>query len=131
MRENLININWTAAPLSAEQRFIIHQLAVLFLKTRGERDWIDFTHEFVEGRLHKGRRGSLGTYSGTFFVAEMGEVRGIPWTLLHFLLPHSALNGEMTEGDAFLSITWHQDGRVDVARLDPTSCRATEVSLLG
>lgn len=129
MRENLININWTAAPLSGEQRMVIHQLAVIFLKTRGERDWIDFTHMLVEGRLHKGRRGSLGTYSGTFFTAEMGYVRGIPWTL-HFLLPNSALNGHIREGDTFLGTTWHSDGRVEFAQIEATNCMATEASFM-
>ncbi len=129
MRENLININWTAAPLSGEQRMVIHQLAVIFLKTRGERDWIDFTHMLVEGRLHKGRRGSLGTYSGTFFTAEMGYVRGIPWTL-HFLLPNSAVNAQLREGDTYLSAIWHSDGRMEFTQIDPDSCKATEASLL-
>lgn len=130
MRENLININWTGAPLSGEQRLVIHQLAVLFVKTRGERDWIDFTHMLVEGRLYKGRQGSLGTYSGTFFTAEMGEVSGIPW-VLHFLLPHSALNGHIQEGDAFLSTTWYPDGRVDVALIDAANCEASQASHMG
>lgn len=130
MRENLININWTAAPLSGEQRFVIHQLAVLFLKTRSERDWIDFTHELIDGRLHKGKCGVFGMYVGTFFHVEMDEVNGIPWTL-DFLLPFSALGAEYREGDMLTSMTWQSDGRVVLSHLDPTQWRASEASFLG
>ncbi len=130
MRDSLININWTAAPLSAEQRFIIHQLAVLFLKTRVERDWIDFTHELIDGRLHKGRRGVFGMYAGTFFHVEMDEVNGIPWTL-DLLLPHSALSVEYHEGEMLTSASWQSDGRVVLSHFDPTKWRASEASFLG
>ncbi len=129
MRDNLININWTAAPLSGQQRFVIHQLAVLFLKTRGERDYIDFTHELIDGRLHKKKYGVFGTYAGTFFHVDMDEVNGVPWTL-DFLLPTSALGVEYHEGDTITGLTWQSDGRVALSQFDPPEGRATAAAFL-
>lgn len=129
MRRDLLNVNWTGAPLSGPQQFVIRQLAVLFLRTRGERDFINFTHELVEGRIYIKSRGSFGTFAGTFFHVDMGKVREERWTL-DFLLPAGMENHDIPEGAIVTGTVYMADGSVCKVSVDPSKHKASEASLL-
>ncbi len=99
------------------------------MRTRGERDFVDFTHELVEGRIYLKSRGSFGTYAGTFFHVDLGMVKDTRWTL-DFLIPVGMENEVFHEGDFLVGLEKLSDGRIKLTSFDPMHYRATEASLL-
>ena len=129
MRDNLVHIAWTAAPLSAEQQMVMRHIAVLFLRREDPSvDHIDFTHELIEGRLYRKSRGLFVTIVGTFFHADLGTVRGMRWTS-DFLLPAGAEH--QVFGDDTITVA-HRYGPhgFDASVVDRTLAATTEASLL-
>lgn len=123
-------VDWSGAPLSAPQRFVIQQIAILFLRKGDDREKFNFTHELVEGRMEIQRKGIFGAVAGTFIHVDMGRVRGKRWTL-DFLLPRGAENIEFKEGDKVAGLATGPDGTLRVTLLDTDQYKASEVSILG
>lgn len=128
MRECL-NVNWTGAPLDGYQQMVIRQLAVLFLKKFPEREWVNFTHELVEGRLEKKSSGLFGVFAGTFFHADLGKVKGVRWTS-DFLVPRGMEDVPIESYSTILREVELGDGMVMQELLDPAKIVVSEVSLL-
>ena len=129
MARETINLTWSGNQMNGHQEMIIHQLAVLFLQKFPERDWVDFTHEQVEGRLEKKSRGVFVTFAGTFFHADMGEVDGKRCTI-DFLIPTGMERQPLQKYSAILREVELGDGMVMQELLDPAKIVVSEVSLL-
>ncbi len=129
MRNNLTFINWTAAPLSPEQQLVLRHLAVLFMRKEDLRtDHVDFTHELIEGRLYRKNKGVFVTLAGTFFHADMGEVRGMRWTS-DFLVPAGTENLPF-DHESFQTMFRRMSYGADKFALDQSLTRVTADSLL-
>lgn len=130
MRDKLIHIGWTAAPLSPEQLTVLHRIAVLFLRREDpSQSSINFSHELIEGRLTRKGKGLFVTFAGTFFHADLGTVRGERWTV-DFLLPAGMENVVLDASNLYTSRA-RPDGTRELLDVDIKLTAASEASLLG
>lgn len=129
MAREMINMTWSGNQLDGYQQMVIQQLAILFLQKFPEREWVDFTHEQVEGRLEKKSRGVFVTFAGTFFHADMGMVDGVRCTI-DFLIPTGMERQPLQKYSAILREVTLSDGMVKQELLDPAKIVVSEVSLL-
>ena len=129
MRDNLVFINWTAAPLSPEQQLVMRHIATLFLKREDAAvDLIDFTHELLEGRLYRRSKGVFVTIAGTFFHADLGTQRGVRWTS-DFLLP-AGTERVPFDDPAFSVVFKHTPFGIEKFDVDTRLTGVTDASLL-
>lgn len=131
MHHGIININWTAAPLSDEQKHVILQLAVLLLSRDEYPDGVDFTHDLVEGRLTSKGAGRFGAIPGHFFHADLGHVRGVRWTI-DFLVPAGSERMILDQSIRIRSSTLRPDGTIfdRPASLDRRLTNVSEINIL-
>lgn len=124
-----LNIAWTAQALSAEQIFVLRNIAVLYLKGDRRKKTVNFSHEMVEGQLTCKSEGLFVTFVGTFFHADLGHYRGERWTV-DFLIPKGAEHLEINPNDVVMTGTYSPDGSVSVGPLNQRFTRVSAVSLL-
>ena len=128
MRLKIVNVNWTAHPLSDTQKLVLQNLGVLYLREFPEREHVDFTHLELEGRLYRKSSGLFVTMAGNFFHAELGEFSGVSWTS-DFLLPNGT--GLLTADSGMLmGIHTHADGSQSVSFADPAKTHVTPDSFI-
>ena len=85
----VISINWTVQPLSGEQMLVLRNVAALHLRKRKKQSVVNFKHALCEGQLTRKKEGSLGTFSGTIFEADLGALKGERWTA-EILIPRNS-----------------------------------------
>lgn len=129
MYRKFLNIAWTAQPLSAEQIFVLRNIAVIYLKGDYRRSTVDFTHELIEGRLTCKSEGLFVTFAGTFFHADLGLVNGERWTV-DFLIPRGAETIELDPNQVVIGGRFKSDGSTDARQIDRSLTGATDVSIL-
>ena len=86
---DILSLNWTAQALTGEQMLVMRNVAAKQLRMRKARGSINFVHPLCSGEMTRKEEGSLGTFGGTFFHADLGLVKGERWTL-DFLLPRNS-----------------------------------------
>lgn len=91
-------------------------------------DHVDFTHELIEGRLYRKNKGLFVTLAGTFFHADMGEVKGVRWTS-DFLVPAGTENLPF-DHESFQTMFRRMSYGADKFALDQSLTRVTADSLL-
>ncbi|MES2668129.1 MAG: hypothetical protein V4644_00325 [Patescibacteria group bacterium] len=130
MSYEFVHISWTAAPLSSEQKFVLRNIAALFLRREDPAvDEVDFTHELVEGRLTRKSKGLFVTFAGTFFHADLGTVGGVRWTV-DFLMPNGSERMPLDDSSVLMSFRENPDGSIAKRKIDSKLAAATEASLL-
>jgi len=124
-----LNIAWTAQALSAEQIFVLRNIAVIYLKGDRRRETVNFSHEMVEGRLTCKSKGLFVTFVGTFFHADLGLVGGERWTV-DFFIPARSEHIEIDPKTVVMTGKHNPDGSFESGTLDQTHTQVSEVSLL-
>lgn len=122
-----LNISWTAQALSAEQIFVLRNIAVLYLKGDRRKSTVNFSHFLVEGQLTCKSEGLFVTMVGTFFHADLGLVNGERWTV-DFLIPKGAEQLEIDPDDVVMTGRHAPDGSVQHRVLDQTLTGVTSAS---
>lgn len=100
---NLISINWTGQQFTDEQLLVLRNVAAQHLRMRKKQATIHFKHALCEGELTRKKEGSLGTFNGTFFHADLGTAGGERWTA-DFLLPRNSEWIAIGENSAVISV---------------------------
>ena len=128
MFQKYLNIAWTAQPLSAEQIFVLRNIAVIYLKGDHKRKTVNFTHELIEGKLTCKSEGLFVTFVGTFFHADLGLVNGERWSV-DFLIPRGAETIELDPNQVVIGGRFKPDGSTDERQIDRSLTGTTEASL--
>lgn len=124
-----ISVNWSGKWLTPEQELVTMKVAAHFLKSDRKRNFVDFTHELLDGRLIHQSQGLFVSLAGNFFRAELGEIDEVPW-VHEFLLMNGAEDRLADNSATFARNLW-RDGRiVDEIIADPKITRVTSASLL-
>lgn len=89
MNRDLLCINWNGQMLTPEQKLVLRNVAARHLRLRKKRAVINFKHELCEGQIKITSEGTMGTFSGTFFHADLGTINGVPWNM-DFMLPRGS-----------------------------------------
>ena len=99
----VISVNWTAQALTGEQMLVLRNVAARHLRLRKKSAELNFRHELCEGTIKREREGTFGTFSGTFFHADLGTVKGERWTC-DFLLPRGTEELYVDDDSIVLSV---------------------------
>ena len=113
---DLIVVNATQI-LAGEQARIIRNVAATQLRKSQKHSTTHFAHDFCEGSITRKDEGVFGTFSGTFFQADLGTNKGERWTI-DFLIPR---NTEWLMADEDISIFFVKklpDGDVGTKQID-------------
>ena len=97
----LIWLDWSLKPLTDEQKLVLRDVAAKYVRD-GQVAPIRFSHELCEGILTQKSEGTYGTYSGTFFHADLGVIKGERWTC-DFLLPRNTEHISLNEDSIVFS----------------------------
>lgn len=85
----ILSINWTGQAVTPEQLLVLRNVAATHLRKGRKNAVINFSHELCEGHITRGKEGLFGMFGGTFFKADLGTVKGEPWTV-DFMLPRGS-----------------------------------------
>ena len=128
--DGFIGIDWTAQPLSIEQKLVLLKIAALYLESGSDKDWVDFTHLLIEGRLTHQSSGMFVTYAGNFFHADLGTIKGEKWTS-DFLITNSSRRHLIENDPDICRFQQMPDGSFMYYQPDPALTHVTADSLIG
>ncbi|OGG59728.1 hypothetical protein A2765_04025 [Candidatus Kaiserbacteria bacterium RIFCSPHIGHO2_01_FULL_56_24] len=84
---DFIVINTTRIP-TGEQMRVLRNVAAIQLRSHQKDPLSYFVHEYCEGSVTRKSEGTLGTFAGMIFCADLGVYDGERWTV-EFLIPRN------------------------------------------
>ena len=95
----LICVSWTGQAFTGEQLIVLRNVAAHYLRSGRKHVAFNFKHMLCEGNIKRMGEGPFGTFSGTFFHADCGTIKGERWTC-DFLLPRGTEDISFFEDDS-------------------------------
>lgn len=113
----IISINWTGQAFTDEQLLVLRNVAARHLRHQKKNAVFHFVHRLCEGEITRKNEGTLGTFSGTFFHADLGTLKGERWTC-DFMLPRGTEEIIFDDNSIVVSTRPLAGGNFEVSKVD-------------